>query len=421
MFDTVFTTLGSVTKRFKVYNTYNKSIRISSIRLARGEESPYRINIDGEPTTLMKNYELLPNDSMYIFVDVTIDPGNQNNPFIQKDSIVFETNGNMQDIKLIAWGQDAHYYNMDSLFGSITWTDDKPYVIFNYIEIGPTCTLTIEEGVEIHSDAEVGIYVWGTVKVNGTLENPVVFSGLRKDEYYKNIPGQWGGIRFLETSKDNYIKNCSVRNATIGFQADNISVNSNPKLVLENVRIENMAAVGLLGYTAWIKCYNVLINNSCKVLVAGDLGGTYEFYHCTFAHYNTECVSHDPAFAFFNTDYKDGSTTIINPLNITMVNSIVWGPQDDEVVVGNTGQGQITLTINNCLMKTTLSQYNVNNNILNKDPLFVLPDKYNYGLDTLSPAINKGFQLPYTEVAFDLKGTPRTYAEPDIGALERKE
>jgi len=426
LFDTVFTTLGSVTKRFKIYNRNDKSIR-TSIRLAGGSSSAYRINVDGEPVTSAKEFSILPKDSIYIFVDVTVDPANQNQPFIQKDSIVCITNGNVQDVKLIAWGQDAFYlkniwipyYEHDTI-----WTNDKPIVIFDSIAIKPNCKLTIEAGTKIYSNNNSYIWVAGTMIINGTVENPVVFNGIRKDEYYKNIPGQWGGIRFLSLSRDNYLKNCSVKNATIGIQVDSLSKNSNPKLVLENVRIENMAAVGLLGYTAQITTYNLLIDNCCRYLVAGQLGGKYEFYHATFAHYNNNCISNDPAVYFDNAPWKniDGSVIVQNSLDLTLINSIVWGSQDDEFVIDNTlGTGILTLTINNTLFKTTNNSLNINQNILNKDPLFVLPQKYNFGLDTLSPAINKGVILTFPEVQTDLIGTPRNFAEPDLGALERKQ
>ena len=49
-FDTVFTTVGSTTKQLKVYNPNNKRIVLSSIRLARGTSSNFRLNIDGVPT-----------------------------------------------------------------------------------------------------------------------------------------------------------------------------------------------------------------------------------------------------------------------------------------------------------------------------------------------------------------------------------
>ena len=49
LFDTVFTTVGTVTKNFKIINPHNQPINISSIDLASGTSSDYRINVDGIP------------------------------------------------------------------------------------------------------------------------------------------------------------------------------------------------------------------------------------------------------------------------------------------------------------------------------------------------------------------------------------
>src|SRR5690606_33819244 len=65
-FDTVFVTVGSATKNFKVFNPNNQSVKISNIRLAGGENSAFRINIDGRATTMFQDYELAGKDSMYI-------------------------------------------------------------------------------------------------------------------------------------------------------------------------------------------------------------------------------------------------------------------------------------------------------------------------------------------------------------------
>ena len=49
LFDTVFTTIGSATRQFKIYNPSNNEVNISSIMLAGGQQSKYRINVDGIP------------------------------------------------------------------------------------------------------------------------------------------------------------------------------------------------------------------------------------------------------------------------------------------------------------------------------------------------------------------------------------
>ncbi len=80
LFDTVFTSIGSTTKLFRVHNPNNGKVTISSVRLARGTSSFYRLNVDGVAGKSFSNVEIAAKDSMYIFVEVTIDPNNQNNP-----------------------------------------------------------------------------------------------------------------------------------------------------------------------------------------------------------------------------------------------------------------------------------------------------------------------------------------------------
>jgi len=418
LFDTVFTTIGSVTKRFLVFNQYEKSLKISSIRLAGGKNSAFRMNVDGEPLTEVKDYSLLPNDSMYIFVDVTIDPNTANLPFIVKDSIEFVTNGNKQYVKLMAWGQNAHFIHDSMLACNSVWTNDLPYVISNHVGIDVNCNLTIEPGVKIYSDVGSAMLVWGTLDIKGDTNNRVEFSGIRQDAYYKNIPGQWFGIYFLRNSKNNYIKNAVIRNAVFGVRVDSLPINANPNLILENVRMENMSVAGILGFTAHITAYNCIINNSCQYLAACDYGGIYKFYHCTFIHETCRCSSKYPALVFYNTDNK----TYPYPLKLTIANSIVYGPKDEEMDIKKTGTDSVIVSISNSLLKTKISGLNINGNILNKSPRFKGDCKYNYEPDSASVFIDKGnpdLLLSFPLLQYDINGKKRESSLPDMGAIER--
>ncbi|MBT4339455.1 MAG: hypothetical protein HOD63_12750 [Bacteroidetes bacterium] len=418
-FDTVFTTRGTATQKFMVYNPHDKSIKISRIDLARGNSSPYRINIDGSPTVSMTEFSLLPNDSIYIFVDVTIDPNSSLLPFIVKDSIVFTTNGNLQDIKLMTWGQNANFFRDSMLECNTIWDSDLPYVISDHVGVDNNCKLTIMPGVKVYSDNYSGIFVWGTLEVLGDTNNPVVFQGLRTEQYYNDIPGQWWGIHFIRESKNNYIRNAEIRNGTIGIRVDSSSINFNPNLVLENVRVENMSVVGIVGYTAHIEGYNCIVNNSCKYLVVGELGGIYKFYQSTFAHNSCQCYSHEPAVSFFNTD----NGAIKNDLHVVLANCIIWGPKEEEMDFTRTGEGARLFEVSDCMLTTEKTEFDNNGNIINKDPLFVNPCQYNYELDSASVAIDKGDNAVLglsTYLKFDLSGFERTDGKPDLGALEYK-
>jgi hypothetical protein len=131
LFDTVFTTIGSVTKSFKVYNNYDESILISSISLP--SNSQYIVNVDGLDGPVVNDIEILPHDSIYVFVQVTVDPGNANLPFLLEEDITFVTNSVVQNVHLMAYGQDAFFHgglnDLNVLPCDDVWTNEKPHVI----------------------------------------------------------------------------------------------------------------------------------------------------------------------------------------------------------------------------------------------------------------------------------------------------
>ncbi|MCK4751345.1 MAG: hypothetical protein KAT15_30010, partial [Bacteroidales bacterium] len=94
-FDTVFTTVGTVTESFRIKNPHNQFVMIDEISLAGGASSVFRINVDGEPGTNFSNVEIAPKDSMYVFVEATLDPNEADDILRIQDSIVFLTNGNL--------------------------------------------------------------------------------------------------------------------------------------------------------------------------------------------------------------------------------------------------------------------------------------------------------------------------------------
>ena len=80
VFDTVFSTIGSTTRYLMVYNTDRNRVKISSVRLAGGNDSPYQLNIDGVPATQLNDIEIPGEDSLYVFIRVTVNPNDENNP-----------------------------------------------------------------------------------------------------------------------------------------------------------------------------------------------------------------------------------------------------------------------------------------------------------------------------------------------------
>src|SRR5947208_7136347 len=59
-FDTVFTKTGSVTQYFTIHNENNQKIRLTSVQLKGGSNSPFKINVDGAPGPEVNNLEIDP-------------------------------------------------------------------------------------------------------------------------------------------------------------------------------------------------------------------------------------------------------------------------------------------------------------------------------------------------------------------------
>ena len=146
-FDTVFVTVGSATRSFKVYNDASLPLKIEKISIRSGAFSVFRLNVDGfsAPSKILKGVEIGAHDSIYVFLEVTIQPDQplSISPFVISDAIEFETNSNIQTVYLEAWGQNANYipdrYSKGSLallscnLQEETWSDPKPYVIYGVL------------------------------------------------------------------------------------------------------------------------------------------------------------------------------------------------------------------------------------------------------------------------------------------------
>ncbi len=438
LFDTVFTTIGSATRYFKVYNDNKSDVEISSIRLAGGESSPYRINVDGEPTTHARDVLLRSNDSLFVFVEVTANPTSQNAPMLVADSIVFNTNGNMKDVKLISWGQDVHLLNALELTGSNVFAADKPYLIYSYLYVPPNVNLKIEEGARLHFHNQAQLVVDGTLEVEGAPENPVVFEGDRLEEFYSNKAGQWSGLWFRAGSHSNSMNWAEVKNAILGVVVDTFAIPDVPTVVMHNTRVENMSALGLYARGAIIEAGNCLFANAGQTAVALTMGGKYRFYQSTIANYWGQYTNRKgPALLLNNYyTYKDTTTgaTMLETRDIEeayFVNCIIYGSRDSELEIDNVYQGQVIDAQMNYLFENSIlrvgSNFDLNNDayfvdVFNEDPLFKEPFENNFELDTLSPAMDIGLYNIATQFPVDLNNVSRLDdAGPDLGAFERVE
>ncbi|MFP4448945.1 MAG: right-handed parallel beta-helix repeat-containing protein [Bacteroidales bacterium] len=422
-FDTVFTKIGSTTKRFTVKNPYNKNIVISSIELAGDKESDFRLNINGIKDTKVNDTEIKAKDSLFVFVEVTVDPTDSDNPMVIKDSVVFNTKQNRQDVKLIAWGQDVNLVDGEVL-ETQTWSDKKPYLIYNSALVDTGHTLTIEEGTRLHFHDNSGLFVAGTLIADGTYENPIIFEGDRLESYYENIPGQWTGIYMMPGSKNNYLNHTVIKNAIYGIWVDTLASTTTPTLRLSNTKIEHMTSIGLNARGSWVKASNCLISDCGNHAVALTLGGHYEFYHSTIANYWTTSTRSTPS-VLLNNYYIDGNDQVQNRdlEKASFVNSIIYGNQGNEIGFDFKEGAESNFTFDHSLVRINpdfnTGTDNFNAVIVNKDPEFVAPYDFKYQLDSLSPAIDAGNPETGQEYPYDILNNSRIEDEaPDIGAFE---
>lgn len=426
-FDTVFTATGSVTRSFKIYNNNSKRIKIDRIKLAAGNNSPYRLNIDGESTKDLFNVEIAPNDSIYVFVAITINPTSGLNPFLVSDAVQITLNGKMREVQLESYGQDAHYIS-DSVLSTQTWVNDKPYVIVHSALVDEANTLTIQKGCRIYMHQDSKLYVAGTLNIFGTKQDSVIFQGDRLDrDYfgYKDYPGEWRGLDFLESSKNsniNYalIKNGGLSDAAVLVRPTNTFDINQPTLTLRNTIIANSAGYGILSGDAHIVAINCLIHTCGAQNLAILEGGTYTFNYCTLATYGGTGINHaqQPVAALLN--YRDTSLTayIGNDLKANFTNCVFYGPLDDEIIFGKKNEWLYEVNMDHCLLKRTTDYTGlatISNTILNNDPEFVDYGKWNFRPTASSPLKAAGISMP--AILDDLDGNSRS-ATPTIGSYE---
>lgn len=435
VFDTVFTTIGSITKQLKVYNRFDHKIKISSIELMGGQASAYRLNIDGTPSLKVNDVELEGGDSLYIFIKVLIDPNDENSPFVVHDQINFTISGFSHLIDLVAWGQNANYIIADKYIEglppfsivageneNVSWTSSKPYLIYGYAVVDSGAVLQIEEGTKIHFHNNSGLWVYkgGSLKVNGSLEKPVVFEGDRLDEDYRDIAGQWDRIWINEGSEDNVINYAIIKNGFIGLQVETIGNQLDNRLVLNNTRITNMSGTGILARNYDIEASNNLITNCGINLMALTMGGKYHFIHSTFANYWNASVRQGPSIYINNFESDENGSISGLALDTYFGNCIIDGRKNEELLLELIDEQLPKIVFDHSALK---ANQNLEANgqfiqcIWNPESLFRDIEELDFQLDTLSPAIDIGSPVIAIKSPFDILGVSRTQ-NPDLGAFE---
>lgn len=464
--DTVFSNIGSSTYTLKVYNRGDKDILIPSVKLDK-IDSKYRMTVDGMTGEdadgngvgdgrVFRNVELLARDSMYIFIETTASIADANtDDFLYTDQIQFDAGANLQTVELVTLIQDAVFLypqrfedntyeqvpiGVDEdgevisgrgfyLEGSeLSWTSEKPYVIYGYAGVPAGQTLNIGPGtrVHFHDGSALIAYNGAEINVNGTTDAPAIFEGDRLEPEFSDVPGQWLTIWLTQGSRAN-LNNAIIKNATVGLLVSG-NDGSNDTVQLNNVQIYGAANYGILAYTGHIRGENVVIGSSGQACLAGTFGGQYRFVHSTF---NNNWIS-SRQVAVLLTSYSvnpDQSLSYAALDDATFINCILYGSNQNELLIDKKQSAEtFNYLFDHCMIR--LSNQVQQNELYNDPTRFIspfystgfganTPDFWNAQSDNLritdqSDAIGKAnaaFLIP-----FDVEGTART--TNDLGAFQ---
>lgn len=417
-FDTVFTQIGSATRIFKVYNPYNSAVKIDKIFLAGGKNSTFRININGQPRLEADDVIIPAKDSIFLFVDVTINP--DKSYLVVLDSVIFDIAGNLQSVKLMAVGWTVHLVKRQVIEGNETWDSQMPYLIYDYAVVDTNACLNIEPGTKIFLHRGAVLYVLGCLKTNGLLDSEVVFATDRLEQDYQDVPGQWGGIVLDRISHGNAFNFTEIRNSTVGISIDSVQ----DTVRIYNCKIEHQSYANVFASVSNVVILNTLLADAGWYNVGFIKGGNYVLIHNTIAnYYGWGTIRTTPAVAVTNYQIVNGQAVFWQPVKLMIANSIIYGSLENELVLSAANEWEnFDYSIENCLIKTKQS-YQFDSCIVNQDPGFVDVEKYDFHLDSISPAINKAnsqiINLYPQILQNDLDGNNRlSDSKPDIGAYE---
>ena len=413
--DTVYNHSKSETYVLKIYNPDDKDLVIPRIALAKGENSYFNINVDGQAGTTFTNVPIRKNDSLFVFVEIEADEA-PINPFYD-DEILVETTQNQQHVKLISWIEKAQIHTANTTLSSANWNSNEAQVIEGNLTI--TNNLTIDAGTKVYfkRGASLTIDNNATLNVNGSLGNEVKFRSSRHDTKYDSLPNQWNKIELKQNSVSN-INYAKIIGADTGLNVNEA------QLTINNSFVVNNQSYGILANNAKINGYNLIVNNANLAAFAVENGGEYTFYHSTFANYFNMIGTAGPAYSLYLSNYIDQTTNALT--QATFANCIFYNQRTPNAVYLDKKDGA-AFNYNfdtNLFKNVNTAELNVltaagfTNSIVG-DPLFIdgtyTSNKLKVGEN--SPALNAGKVSIAQQYPKDYYGIPRG-TNPTLGAIQ---
>lgn len=425
IFDTVFTTVGSTTKRLKIYNPNSLPLKLEEVELMGGVNSPFNLNLDGISGLKFTDVDLPKHDSLYMFVEVTLSVNNGNLPLVVEDSIRFKTNGKNQYVKLVVWGQDAYFHVNEIVSDNEPWMTDKPHVIYGLAAVGfpgvdSNLTLNIPAGTEIFSHKRSFLYVYkSSLHINGTLGNEVIFKHDRLEQFYDDNAGQWGGI-WLSQAENSTINYAIIKNAEIGLRADTTA--GNLTLDVKNTFIDNSQFYNVFLNSGSLSQFENSIFGKAGIISAYFFaGGEARFKHCNFVNYWLGSRG-GPALAIKNYFEVDNIIYTRPVFNTSFDNCVAYGNGANEIVVDTIATSTVPFDVvfrNSVFLREEDELYEYSNYIdviWRENPLFKDVSISDYSFEDGSSLNNAGNSL--TGVVLDIAGNSRNGSTPDVGAYE---
>ena len=431
--DTVFSAVPTTTRTFWVHNESGDGIRCTNIRLERGNQSGFRVNVDGvylgsESGYQASEVEIRKGDCIRVFVELTSPVNGRNKPWLVEDNLLFLLeSGVTQKVNLNAYSWDAIKYRNLHITNDTTLTGDRPIIVYGKLTVKEHATLTLAAGTTLYFHDGGGIDVYGRLCSQGEAGKEVILRGDRLDWMFDYLPydlmsGLWAGVRFYEPSYDNVMAFTDLHSSFDGIVCDSANVNKQ-KLTLKNMTVHNCQGKGLSTVNCKVTAENCQFTNTLYECV-DILGGDVTMNHCTLAQFYPFDSNRRPALNYY-------STTTMPLLRMDCINSIVTGYPED-VVMGATENENIPFNYRfiSSILRTPAVEdaehiidvifENVEDTAsVQGDKHFKLVDintqHYDFHLDSLSPAINKGSKdYPVSD---DRDGKARD-DQPDIGCFE---
>lgn len=465
--DTIFANISSSTYVLKVYNDGEDDISIPEIRL-KEDESSYRLNVDGLAGESFENIPLLAKDSLFVFIETAVPQKElEQIEFLNTDAIQFVGSSQTQEVQLVSLVRDAVFLfpqefddgmsetlllgldeegnelRIEGFFledEELVFTNEKPYVIYGYAAVPENRTLRIEAGARVHFHQASGIIISNSASLqvlgdlsenSDVLENEVIFEGDRLEPNFADEPGQWGTIWFFPESTGNILRYLTIKNATVGLFCEGIENDETIRYALENCQVYNNSSVNLWARTANLSAQNCIFGNAGQLSVYFNLGGSYDFKHCTIANYWTNSFRSSPALFIDNTiEIEPGVFLESNLTRAYFGNCIVDGNRSIELGLFRSANKDFDFLFENSLIRFDDANddfvenplFDFSNPLrysgigLNQSLLFLEPFDNNFNLKEDSAAINFGNPNISLSVPFDLLGRSRDNSS-DVGAI----